>query len=101
MAGNNYPYNALRGATNIAGTNKGNAMLASSEVDGMSQISCSRSAMIRQRGQFPKTIWQRGAMYSTKKSRKEVSMGNSPAIRKKAKANLNGTNLLRYKNAAG
>ena len=75
-------------AHSIAGNNYAHrdARLAASHVDGISQASCARSAMIRHRGQFPKTIWQRGALYSTKKTRKEVSMGRSPEIRKKGKA---------------
>ena len=75
-------------AHSIAGNNyvHPDARLAASQVDGVSQASGARSAMIRHRGQFPKTIWQRGALYSTKKTRKEVSMGRSPEIRKKSKA---------------
>ena len=42
--------------------------------------------MIRMRGHFPKTLWQRGALYSNKKSRKEISMGKSPVIKHKGKA---------------
>ena len=44
--------------------------------------------MIRQRGQFPKYMWQKGALYSTKKSRKDISMGRSPELRKRGKGNL-------------
>ena len=59
-----------------------------SDVDGMSQMTGSKSVMIRQRGRFPKTIWQKGALYSTKKSRREISMGKSPKLSKKMKSNL-------------
>lgn len=74
IAGNQYP-NRVK---NVGGL----------DVEGLSQISGARSAMIRHRGQFPKTIWQRGAIFSSKKSRAMVSQGKSPQIRKKAKASL-------------
>ena len=64
------------------------------DVDGISQVSGARSAMIRHRGKFPKTIWQRGAIYSTKKSRADVSQGRSPEIRKKGKASLLNNNQM-------
>ena len=73
MAGNNYPY--------------ANHVAPQSEHGGVSQASVSRSVMIRTRGTFPKTIWQKGALFSTKKSRKQISMGQSPHIvSKKSKA---------------
>ena len=79
MAGNNYPYM--------------NHVVAQSEHGAVSQASVSRSVMIRTRGQFPKTIWQKGAIFSTKKSRKQISMGQSPNIlSKKGK-----TKLLKHK----
>ena len=79
MAGNNYPY-----AHQAANFNQ-------SEHGAVSQVSASRSVMIRTRGAFPKTLWQKGAMFSTKKSRKQVSMGQSPSVAaKKGK----GKNLL-------
>ena len=78
MAGNNYPY-----ANQAANFNQ-------SEHGGVSQASGTRSVMIRTRGAFPKTLWQKGAMFSTKKSRKQVSMGQSPSVAagKRAKKNL-------------
>ena len=78
MAGNNYPY-----ANQAANLNQ-------SEHGGVSQASGTRSVMIRTRGAFPKTLWQKGAMFSTKKSRKQVSMGQSPSVAagKRGKKNL-------------
>ena len=67
-------------------------MRAASEADNQSAVSGTRSALIRHRGQFPKYIWQRGALYSTKKSRKDVSMGRSPIIKKRGKGNLLNAN---------
>ena len=69
---------------------------AESEVDRMSHMTGTRSQLIRQRGQLPKTIWQRGAMFSTKKSRKEISMGQSPLIKKKAKFQKRNTVAIDY-----
>ena len=37
--------------------------------------------MIRQRGTFPRTLWQKGALQSTKKTRWEVSVGKKSIAR--------------------
>lgn len=79
-AGNNYPY-----------ANQG-ANFNQSEHGAVSQASGTRSVMIRTRGTLPKTLWQKGAMFSTRKSRKQVSMGQSPSMAaKKGKKNLLAT----------
>ena len=48
-----------------------------SEVDVVSQITGSKSVMIRQRGRFPRTLWQRGALQTHKKKREKDSAGKS------------------------
>ena len=50
-----------------------------SDVDIISQMTGSKSVMIRQRGRFPKTLWQPGALQTNKKSRQSLSRGWSAA----------------------
>lgn len=51
----------------------GNCMM--SDIDVVSQMTGSKSVMIRKRGALPRTIWQKGALQTNKGDRKGVSQG--------------------------